>query len=169
MSSEGKVNLQKDPGMPYTLPTLPLVTGEMVSKSEMKKRLKLREREAKKAASAPPPPAKEIADKVPDEESLDPSQYFENRSKIIQKLRQTQDPNPYPYKFHVSMSLPAFIKKYTSTTKDGEKLPDTVSLAGRLHNMRSSGAKLKFYGMFCSSTLYQSCTRRVSRFRLWLL
>lgn len=79
---------------------------------------------------------------------MDPSQYFENRSKIIQKLRETQDPNPYPYKFNVSISIPAFIAKYADAIRDGEKAEgQVVTIAGRLHNMRSSGAKLKFYGI----------------------
>jgi lysyl-tRNA synthetase class 2 len=119
-------------------------TGEYVSKSELKRRIKQREKEAKKAAkiaAAPPKPKKE------NEEDLDPTKYFENRCKAIQKLRESKQPNPYPYKFHVSMSIPEFIEKF-SNIKDGEHLTDVeVTLAGRLHNKRSSGNKLRFYDL----------------------
>jgi lysyl-tRNA synthetase class 2 len=38
--------------------------------------------------------------------------------------------NPYPHKFHVSMSLPEYIEKYSSL-EPGQQLTDvTVSVAG---------------------------------------
>lgn len=82
------------------------VTGEMVSKSELKKRAKQRQVEAKKAAKKAsaqpkPEPKKKSNDAFAD---LDPSQYFEARSRQIQELKNTQSPNPYPHKFHVSCS-----------------------------------------------------------------
>lgn len=64
------------------------VTGEMVSKTELKKRQKARQREAekaKKAAAAPPKPAAKKGNAEVDEKNLDPSQYFENRSRTINK------------------------------------------------------------------------------------
>lgn len=65
------------------------VTGEMVSKSELKKRQKLRQKEAQKlekAAAAPPKPAAaKKSNAEADEKSLDPRQYFENRSRAINK------------------------------------------------------------------------------------
>ncbi|KAJ1957347.1 lysyl-tRNA synthetase [Linderina pennispora] len=127
------------------------VTGEKVSKSELKRRIKLREKEAKKAekAAAAPKAAKaEKADKSAEdgEEELNPNQYFEIRSKAIEKMR-AEGPYPYPHKFHVTMSVPAFIEKY-STLKAGEILTDVeVRLAGRIHNKRASGAKLRFYDL----------------------
>ncbi|KAJ3207730.1 Lysine--tRNA ligase [Dinochytrium kinnereticum] len=128
-------------------------TGEQVSKSELKKRIKAREKQAKKAetaAAAPPPTEKKAAagaDKADDEEALDPRMYFENRSKVIQKLRQTQNPSPYPHKFNPSISISEFIEKY-SHLKEGEHLEDvTVHVAGRIHNMRSSGAKIRFFDL----------------------
>lgn len=123
------------------------VTGEMVSKSELKKRIKQRQIEAKKAAkkaSAPvkPDPVKKESDAFA---NLDPSQYFEARSLQINELRSTHAPNPYPHKFHVSTSLPDFLAKY-SELKRGETLPnERVSIAGRVHAKRESGSKLKFY------------------------
>ncbi|CAL9730339.1 lysine--tRNA ligase, mitochondrial [Monosporozyma unispora] len=122
-------------------------TGEMVSKSELKKRIKLRAIEAKKAAkkanAAPKPaPKKKKNDLLAD---LDPSQYFEARSRQILELRENHQPNPYPHKFHVSISNPEFLKKYAYLQR-GETLPEEkVSIAGRIHAKRESGSKLKFY------------------------
>ncbi|KAJ3298879.1 Lysine--tRNA ligase [Rhizoclosmatium sp. JEL0117] len=129
-------------------------TGEQVSKSELKKRQKLREKEAAKAAKAAAAEpvvkaAKEegAADPVDEEESFSPSQYFEYRSRAIQKLRESQNPNPYPHKFNPTISISAFIEKFSSL-KEGEHLEDvSVSVAGRIHNMRSSGAKIRFFDL----------------------
>ncbi|SCU83552.1 LAFA_0D04258g1_1 [Lachancea sp. 'fantastica'] len=122
-------------------------TGEMVSKSELKKRIKQRQNDAKKAAKKAsaqpkPEPKKKANDAFAD---LDPSQYFEARSRQIQELKKTKSPNPYPHKFHVSIALPAFLEKYAHLQR-GETLPEEkVSLAGRVHAKRESGSKLKFY------------------------
>ncbi|KAJ2964822.1 hypothetical protein NQZ79_g389 [Umbelopsis isabellina] len=131
-------NLHKDP-----------LTGEMISKSELKRRQKQREKEAAKAAkvAANPPPTAPKQNAEEGEEELSPNQYFEIRSKAINKLRSSQEPNPYPHKFHVDISLPEFIEKY-NYLKDEESLTDvTVQLAGRIHNKRASGAKLRFYDL----------------------
>ena len=72
------------------------------------------------------------------------------RTRAIQKLRETQNPNPYPHKFDVSMSLTHYIKKYGAEGKiaPGTRLEGTVeSLAGRIHNIRASGQKLRFYDL----------------------
>ena len=72
-------------------------------------------------------------------------QYFEIRSRNIQKLRQSHDPNPYPHKFHVNSYLPEFIQKYEEI-KTGEQRPDIeIRIAGRIMNRRASGSKLIFY------------------------
>ncbi|KAG2187258.1 hypothetical protein INT44_004943 [Umbelopsis vinacea] len=131
-------NLQKDP-----------VTGEMISKSEMKRRQKLREKEAAKAAKAAAKPAAPVAKKSAEEgeEDLNPNQYFEIRSKNINKLRTTQEPNPYPHKFQVDTTLPEFIEKF-SHLKNEESLDDKiVYIAGRIHNKRASSSKLRFYDL----------------------
>ena len=51
-------------------------------------------------------------------------QYYELRSRAIKALRAIPDdqrtaatPDPYPHKFHVTMSVPAFIKKYGAEGK----------------------------------------------------
>jgi len=65
-------------------------------------------------------------------------------------LKETQNPNPYPHKFHVSTSLKAYIEKYGPEGKipPGTRLDNVVeSLAGRIHNIRASGSKLRFYDL----------------------
>ncbi|KAI0266668.1 hypothetical protein BC834DRAFT_872945 [Gloeopeniophorella convolvens] len=130
------------------------ITGEMISKQELKRREKQREKEARKAANAtnkPQEPAKDAAkEAATNEDELSPNQYFELRSRQIQRLRETQNPNPYPHKFEVSRSLTSYIEKYgpEGVIKVGEKAQGvTEALAGRLHNMRASGAKLRFYDL----------------------
>lgn len=137
MASEN-VNLHKDP-----------VTGEMISKTELKRRQQHREREAKKAAKAAAAPQAAAKPAAVNEDDLNPNQYFELRSRQIQKLRETQDPNPYPHKFEVSISIEDYIKKYGPEGKipAGTKLDDVVHLAGRVHNIRASGQKLRFYDL----------------------
>ncbi|KAH0446019.1 hypothetical protein IEQ34_025147 [Dendrobium chrysotoxum] len=120
----------------------------------MKKRKKQRERDAskaEKAASAPPKPQKANASSSAlNEEDISPNQYFELRSRAIQKLRETRDPDPYPHKFYVTLSLTDFIEKYQDKTTNGEKLANEkpISLAGRIHNMRAAGRQLRFYDLW---------------------
>ncbi|KAH9923314.1 uncharacterized protein B0H18DRAFT_1085711 [Fomitopsis serialis] len=77
-----------------------------------------------------------------------PETYFELHSRHIQKLRETQLPNPYPHKYEVSLSMLHYIERYglEGKIKSGEKLEDfTECLAGRIHNVRLSGQNLRFY------------------------
>lgn len=125
------------------------VTGEYVSKSELKKRQKTRQIEAKKAEKA-----KQNVNKQPKKKDimadLNPNQYFDIRSRQIDEYRKAneQDPsafNPYPHKFHRSLTVPEFAEKY-STLKKGETLPDVeVKVTGRIMTKRESGSKLRFY------------------------
>ncbi|EEP76384.1 lysyl-tRNA synthetase [Uncinocarpus reesii 1704] len=131
------------------------VTGERVSKSELKKRQKQRELEKKKAEKAAEKAAAAAAagagsagkkKSAEEEESqLTPNQYFEIRSGKINQLRQTKNPNPYPHKFQVTADLRQFLKEHQSLKK-GEQLRDKqIQIAGRIFTKRSSGAKLIFY------------------------
>jgi len=104
----------------------------MISKSELKRRQKDRERAAKKAAAPPPPAGKPKADAGPSEDDLTPNQYFELRSRQIQKLRETQNPDPYPHKFDVTQSISSYVQEFgkPGVIENGESLPDKiVSLA----------------------------------------
>jgi lysyl-tRNA synthetase class 2 len=77
-------------------------------------------------------------------------QYYEIRCRQIKELKETQNPNPYPHKFHVSTSITSYIKQYGEEGKipPGTRIDGvTESLAGRIHNIRASGAKLRFYDL----------------------
>ncbi|KAJ0167678.1 Lysine--tRNA ligase, cytoplasmic [Colletotrichum tanaceti] len=126
------------------------VTGEMVSKTELKKRQKARQREAektKKAAAAPPKPAgnPKKGNAEADEKNLDPSQYFENRSRAINKLRETKSPNPYPHKFHTDYDLRNFVKDFGHLKSGEHDKEKVVRVGARIYNKRASGNKLFFY------------------------
>ena len=126
------------------------VTGEQVSKTELKKRQKQRAIEAKKAAKAAAAPPKAAPKKKDEFADLNPNQFFEIRSRQISDLRDKNnaDPtafNPYPHKFNVDTRLPEFVEKY-GHLKRGETLSEiTVNVSGRIMTKRESGSKLKFY------------------------
>lgn len=100
---------------------------------------------AKAAAAAAAPSKKEGAAKEDGAASLaglsleddsteitDPSAYFENRVRAV-NAKKAKGLNPYPHKFNVSSSIPAYIEKYSGLAA-GEQLTDvTVSLAGGAH------------------------------------
>ncbi|KZT22567.1 lysyl-tRNA synthetase [Neolentinus lepideus HHB14362 ss-1] len=122
----------------------------MISKTELKRRTQQREKEAKKAAKAAAAPQAAAKPAAVNEDDLNPNQYFELRSRQIQKLRETQDPNPYPHKFEVTISIADYIEKYGPEGKIpvGTKLDLTTEcLAGRIHNIRAQGQKLRFYDL----------------------
>ncbi|QGA14032.1 hypothetical protein EYB26_001684 [Talaromyces marneffei] len=127
------------------------VTGEKVSKSELKRRQKNREKEAKKKekeAAAPAKPKQEKQKSAEDEElNLTPNQYFEIRSSKINKLRETKNPDPYPHKFQVTIDARNFLTEYASLGKGELKQDTVVQVAGRIENKRSAGTKLFFYDL----------------------
>ncbi|KAJ7650453.1 hypothetical protein FB45DRAFT_730796 [Roridomyces roridus] len=126
------------------------VTGEMISKTELKRREKQRSKDAAKAAKAPPPEAGPARAARQSDDDLNPNQYYELRSRQIRQLKETQNPNPYPHKFHVTRSITSYIDTYGPEGKiaPGAKLENiTESLAGRVHNVRSSSSKLIFYDL----------------------
>lgn len=83
-------------------------------------------------------------DKI-DESEITPNEYFKLRSAAVNELKKSPDNHPYPHKFHVSTSLEDFITKYNDL-QDGEMLEsENLSVAGRVHAIRESGAKLIFY------------------------
>lgn len=120
-------------------------TGEL-SKNELKRRLKAEKKEKEKAEKPAPPKPADKKDKIKEEE-ISPNEYFKLRSTAVAELKKTPDSHPYPHKFHVSISLDNFIEKY-SDLKDGDMLSDvSLSVAGRVHAIRESGAKLIFYDL----------------------
>lgn len=54
-------------------------------------------------------------------EDISPNEYFKLRSAAIAELKKSPETDPYPHKFHVSISLENFINKY-SHLKEGEML-----------------------------------------------
>lgn len=122
-------------------------TGEYVSKSELKKRQKLRVLEAKKAekAAKAAATAPKIAKQKDELANVNPAQYFELRSAQVQDLRKERA--AYPHKFHVSSEFEEIRSKYGHLEK-GQSLPeDKVTIAGRIMVKRESGSKLKFYSL----------------------
>jgi lysyl-tRNA synthetase class 2 len=116
------------------------------------KAAELEKKKAEKVAAKPPAEAattakvddKAATNKI-DESEFNPAEYFKYRSGLIEDLKKTPESHPYPHKFHVSISLEDFINKY-SHLKDGEMLEnEKLSVAGRIHSIRESGAKLIFY------------------------
>ncbi|XP_068483014.1 lysine--tRNA ligase, cytoplasmic-like isoform X2 [Phaseolus vulgaris] len=83
---------------------------------------------------------------VVDEDSMDPTQYLENRLKYL-AVQKAEGRNPYPHKFFVTMSLDEYIKEYGGLS-EGQHLEDvSASLSGRIMHKRTSGSKLVFYDL----------------------
>ena len=91
------------------------VTGEWVSKNELKKRNTQRKKEKDAADKAAKKAATQTAEKSKkkeeNEEDLDPSKYTENRKNYLESVRQ-EGKNPYPHKFKRDMTVPEFRKKF---------------------------------------------------------
>lgn len=122
-------------------------TGENVSKTELKKRQKLRAKEAeklRKAADAPSKIQPRISNEQ-DETNLSAHQYFEIRSDRINKLRGTKSSYPYPHKFEVTNDLREFLTEYKDLGKGEERTDVPIRIAGRIYTKRTSGNKLVFY------------------------
>lgn len=65
-------------------------------------------------------------------------------------MKETHQPEPYPHKFDVSISISKFIDDYGREgviAPAGKAEGKTVSLAGRIHNIRVAGPKLRFYDL----------------------
>ena len=80
------------------------------------------------------------------------------RSRQILKLRETQSPNPYPHKFNVTKSISNYIDLYgpEGVVAAGTKHAGvTEALSGRIHNIRGSGQKLRFYDLYAEGKKVQ--------------
>ena len=78
-----------------------------------------------------------------DEDSLDPSKYYEIRKKNILELEK-EGFDAFPHKFNVDTTVPEFIKKYSHLAAEQRVQEETVALAGRIITSRPTG-KLVFY------------------------
>ena len=135
--------------------------GEKLSKNEQKRiakaAQKAKEKAEKQAKAAEAAPEKSAGAKAksPEKavdplsgEEITPNEYFKLRSKAVEDLKSDPQTHPYPHKFHVTISLTEFIAKYADTLEDGQALDDVeLSVAGRVHAIRESGAKLLFYDL----------------------
>lgn len=130
------------------------VTGEMVTKNELKRRKKARENEKKKAEKAEKQKAKDEEkkkDKKPEEgkggdeseeleaskDDEEPNKYTENRKNWLQSLRDNGQ-NPYPHKFKVTHRINEFIDTFKPKCPEEAKgvyLNDVCSIAGRVHTI----------------------------------
>ena len=122
-----------------------------LSKNELKRRQKQEqqakekaEKAAAKAAADASKPKKDDGPQLEEEEETDPTKYFENRSNFVKGLKD-KGVEAYPWKFEVSLQLPAYQAKYGGLG-DGQMSPDEgISIAGRIGNIRSGGKGLVFY------------------------
>lgn len=129
--------------------------------SELKRRLKAEQKlkeKSEKAAQQPAAPVTEKKASKAAEEEISPNEYYKLRSAAISALKKgPKEDHPYPHKFNVSISLEDFIDKYKKL-QSGEVLEnETVSVAGRVHSMRESGAKLIFYDLRGEGVKIQVC------------
>jgi lysyl-tRNA synthetase class 2 len=134
---------------------------EPLSKNEQKRQQKLAkkaaekaEKDSLKAAEQAKNPTTTSAKPKINEEEISPNEYFKIRSSAVEEMK-TTGPHPYPHKFHVSTSLTAFVAAYKDI-EDGQTLKENeVRVAGRIHAIRESGAKLIFYDLRGEGTKIQ--------------
>ncbi|CAG5124790.1 unnamed protein product [Candidula unifasciata] len=124
--------------------------GETLSKNELKRRLKAERQAQKKAEQVAAQgtavdSSAALKEKSEDEEEIDPTEYFKIRSRTIAGLKEKGE-NPYPHKYHVEISLREFIERFENV-EAGNILEHEVTVAGRIHAKRPSGAKLIFYDL----------------------
>ncbi|KAF0299924.1 Lysine--tRNA ligase [Amphibalanus amphitrite] len=129
--------------------------GEKLSKNELKRRQKQAkkeqerlEKEKERGAQRPPAAAGAEAAKssAAAEGELTANEYYKMRVAGVTTAKESGQ-NPFPHKFHVTTSLQEFISSYGSI-EDGSVVDDvTVSVAGRVHSIRESSAKLRFYDL----------------------
>ncbi|KAG5934907.1 hypothetical protein E4U59_005906 [Claviceps monticola] len=122
------------------------VTGEMISKTELKKRQKQREKEAakeKKAAENPKPKAAGNKSAEAAEKELTPNQYFEIRSRAVNELH--AQGKAYPHKYHVDYDIRKFEDEFKHLKNGESDKSRMIQLAGRVYVRRSAGSKLFFY------------------------
>ncbi|TRY67177.1 hypothetical protein TCAL_02280 [Tigriopus californicus] len=129
-------------------------SGEKLSKNELKRRMKAEKKAAEKAEkdknkpTDPSPKAgTEGSASSIKEEEISPNEYFKLRSTAVEALKSDPKTHPYPHKFHVEISLHGFIDQFHNLP-DGTTETDVVlTVAGRIHAIRESGAKLIFYDL----------------------
>ncbi|XP_034826428.1 lysine--tRNA ligase isoform X1 [Maniola hyperantus] len=123
--------------------------SSVLNSRELKRRLKAEQKlkeKAEKVAQQPLTTTEKKSAKA--EEEISPNEYYKLRTAAVAALKNgSKDDHPYPHKFTVTISLEEFIEKYNNLNS-GDVLENvTVSVAGRVHSIRESGAKLIFYDL----------------------
>ena len=96
--------------------------------------------------AAAPKPAGAAGAVLDEEEDLDPSQYFEARTRAVAAER-AAGRNPYPHKFGTTSDIIAYVAQYGDAIEPGTQLEgETASLAGRVYAKRGQG-KLVFFDL----------------------
>lgn len=126
------------------------VSEEKLSKNELKRRMKAEqkakekaEKDAARATVESGKPKSEKAEKIDDD--ISPNEYLKLRISQV-KQKQAEGKSVYPHKFHVSTSLGEFLKKYEPLGPEAAS-DDVVTVSGRIHAIRESGNKLRFYDL----------------------
>ncbi|CAG9099209.1 Lysine--tRNA ligase [Plutella xylostella] len=126
-------------------------SSEKLSKNELKRRLKAEQKlkeKAEKVAQQPAPVSSEKKASKVAEEEISPNEYYKLRTAAVAALKTgAKSDHPYPHKFNVTTSLSDFIEKYNNLNSGDVLETVTVSVAGRVHSIRESGAKLIFYDL----------------------
>lgn len=86
-------------------------------------------------------------------------QYYEIRSRQISELLRSQDPNPYPHKFHTNYDATNWVAEYGHLKSGEVDRTKELRLAGRIYNKRASGSKLVFYDIRTSGDTESIGTR----------
>jgi len=90
-----------------------------------------------------PKPKKAPAPAKVNEDDLNPNQYFEMRSRMVNEIK-AGGGNPYPHKYPVDTTIPEFIKKF-GHLEAKESLEETMlCVAGRVQMKRAAGRSLIF-------------------------
>ncbi|XP_063870736.1 lysine--tRNA ligase-like isoform X1 [Scylla paramamosain] len=118
--------------------------------SELKRRQKAEKKAQEKAEKeaargAKPTPAAAAAKPKVNEEDVSPNEYLKLRTQYVQQQKDAGH-TVYPHKFHVSTSLAEFLETYQTLTQEKEG-QEEVTVSGRVHAIRESSQKLRFYDL----------------------
>ncbi|XP_042225008.1 lysine--tRNA ligase-like isoform X1 [Homarus americanus] len=110
--------------------------------SEQKRRLKAEKKAQEKAERESQKP---VETKKANEEEISANEYLKLRTQYVQQQKDGGKVM-YPHKFHVSTSLAEFLKTFDDLGP-GDEGKEEVSVSGRIHAIRSSSQKLRFYDL----------------------
>lgn len=83
-----------------------------------------------------------------DEAQLDPREFFERRSRAVKRMKEENNPNPYPHKFHVTTDMKQFMKDYESLEKGEEEKDVEVRVGARIYSMVGAACLLNDLSCF---------------------